>query len=173
VQSLSWTSWPMLRSPMRAAVAVAFIAMMAWTIQSLFHTAYFTVVAVLLVWGQVAGFFIPTRYELTDEKVIVRGLVSRREKEWGEFRSYYVDRYGLLLSPFVDRSRLERFRGVSLQFHGNRDEVVAFVERRMKRRREASDEDAGEPAGEEHGPGSGDTDAGVGNEGQGERTAIT
>lgn len=119
----------MLRSPVRAVLAVVFIAMMAWFIQSLMGTAYFTVIAVLLVWGQVAGFFLPTRFTLTDEKVVVRGLVARREKDWSDFRSYYVDREGLLLSPFLERSRLERFRGVSLQFHGNRDEVVAFVER--------------------------------------------
>ncbi|MCK4408913.1 MAG: hypothetical protein KAW67_02440 [Candidatus Eisenbacteria sp.] len=132
-ESLSWTSWPMLRSPVRAVLAVAFVVLMAWTIQSMFRTTYFTVVAVLLVWGQVAGFFLPTRFSLTDERVSVRGLVSRREKDWSEFRSHYVDREGVLLSPFVERSRLERFRGVSLQFHGNRDEVVAFVEHMMAR----------------------------------------
>ena len=131
MESLSWTSWPMLRSPVRAVMAVAFLVMMAWTIQTWFDTTYFTVVAVVLVWGQVAGFFLPTRFTLTETSVAVRGLVSRREKGWSEFRSYYVDREGLLLSPFTERSRLERFRGVSLQFHGNRDEVVAFVERVM------------------------------------------
>jgi hypothetical protein len=127
-------------------MAVVFIVLMAWTIQSWFRTTYFTVVAVLLVWGQVAGFFLPTRFALTGTGVSVRGLVSKREKDWGEFRSYYVDREGLLLSPFTERSRLERFRGVSLQFHGNRDEVVAFVERVMS---------AGEPPGTEDDAGGG------------------
>ncbi len=132
-ESLSWTSWPMLRSPVRAVLAVAFVVLMAGTIQALFDTTYFTVVAVLLVWGQIAGFFLPTRFSLTGDGVSVRGLVSRREKDWGEFRSHYVDKEGVLLSPFIERSRLERFRGVSLQFHGNRDEVVAFVEHMMSR----------------------------------------
>jgi hypothetical protein len=140
----------MMRSPVRAIIAVAFVALMAWTIQSWFRTTYFTVVAVLLVWGQVAGFFLPTRFALTEGGVTVRGLVSRRQKGWSEFRSYYVDREGILLSPFTERSRLERFRGVSLQFHGNRDEVVAFVEGVMS---------AGEP------PGSEDTSDGEAGEG--------
>jgi len=131
----------MLRSPVRAVLAVAFVVLMAWTMQALFSTTYFTVVAVLLVWGQIAGFFLPTRFSLTGDGVSVRGLVSKREKSWGEFRSHYVDREGVLLSPFIERSRLERFRGVSLQFHGNRDEVVAFVEHMM-----ASDDDTGDSA---------------------------
>lgn len=168
MESLSWTSWPMLRSPVRAVVAVLFVAMMAWTIQNWLATTYFTVIAVLLVWGQVAGFFLPTRFSLTDEGVAVRGLVSRKEKGWREFRSYYIDREGLLLSPFMERSRLERFRGVSLQFHGNRDEVVAFVERMMESADPSDGTDSGHDA--EGGPDD-EPDERLGDEGQGGRTS--
>jgi hypothetical protein len=130
----------MLLSPGRAALAVVFIALVAWTLQSIFHTGLFTVVAVLLVWGQVASFFLPATFTLTREKVAAKGLVSKKEKAWTEFRSYYVDPGGLLLSPFVVRSRLEKFRGFSLQFHGNRDEVVAFVEMMMGQAGEREDD---------------------------------
>ena len=130
----------MQRSPGRAALAIGFIALVAWTLQSIFHTGLFTVVAVLLVWGQVASFFLPATYTLTREKVAAKGLVSRKEKRWSEFRSYYVDPGGLLLSPFVTRSRLEKFRGFSLQFHGNRDEVAAFVETMMGQAGEREDD---------------------------------
>lgn len=133
----------MKRSPARAVAAVAFLALLGWALQSSFHTGYFTVLGVLLVWGQVASFFLPTRYTLSDEKVSVAGVVARKEKAWNEFRSYLIDRDGVLLSPFPGRSRLERFRGVSLQFHGNRDEVVAFVERCIPRA-EVSDEHVGD-----------------------------
>jgi hypothetical protein len=121
----------MVKSPWRAVAAVAIIGLLGWTIGSLTRSAFFTAVGLLLVWGQVASFFVPTTYALTDENVVVRGLLAKKEKPWSGFRSYYVDRGGVLLSPFEGRSRLERFRGLSLQFHGNRDEVVAFVERVM------------------------------------------
>lgn len=148
MHEIRWTAWPLVKSPIRAIVAVGFIGLVGWTLQSWFGSAFFTTVAVLLLWAQVVGFFVPTRYVLDDEKVVVRGLVGKHEKAWSEFRSYYVDADGVLLSPFVERSRLERFRGVSLQFHGNREEVVAFVERAMP----------GEEKAESH----------VGDEGQGE-----
>ncbi len=133
----------MLRSPVRAAVAVAFIVIVGWFLQTWLRTGYFTVIAVLLVWGQVAGFFLPTWYRLTDGGVAVRGLVTRKDKPWGEFRSYSVDGNGVLLSPFLGPSRLAKFRGLSLQFHGNRDQVVAFVEEAMGDRGE-SDADVGD-----------------------------
>jgi len=127
----------MIRSPLRAIAAVLFVALVAWTLQTWLHAGYFTVIAVLLVWGQVASFFLPTYYTLTEDSIAVRGALGRREKAWSDFRSYLIDREGVLLSPFAERSRLERFRGLSLQFHGNRDAVVAFVEDAMARRREA------------------------------------
>jgi len=151
VAELRWTAWPARRSPVRAALALGFLALLGWFVQSAFHAGHFTVLAVLLVWGQVASFFLPTRYALSDEKVAVTGLVARKEKAWSEFRSFLVDREGLLLSPFPGRSRLERFRGLSLQFHGNREEVVAFVERRMPR-----PENDGEHVGDEGRGGRGD-----------------
>ncbi|MCD4690108.1 hypothetical protein K8S17_01460 [bacterium] len=131
MRELSWTAWPMQRNPVRAVIGLAFIALVAWTLQGWLNTGYFTIFAVLLLWSQVAGFYLPTRHELTSDTVTVRGIIARREKSWSDFRSYFVDRDGVLLSPFIGRSRLERFRGLSLQFHDNRDEVIAFVEEKL------------------------------------------
>jgi hypothetical protein len=139
----------MIRSPFRAAAAIAFVALVAWTLQTWLHAGYFTVIAVLLVWGQVASFFLPTYYTLTEDSIAVRGALGRREKAWSDFRSYLIDREGVLLSPFEERSRLERFRGLSLQFHGNRDDVVAFVDRAMARHQEGAP--ANETAGSDNG----------------------
>ncbi len=134
MRSLCWRSWPLLRSPFRGAAALLFLALVGWTLQSWLRSVPFTVIALLLVWAQVAGFFLPTRYSLSEKGVVVKGLVTRRERSWSEFRSFTVDREGLLLSPFPRPSRLARFRGVALQFHGNRDEVVSFVKAMMGRR---------------------------------------
>lgn len=154
MSELAWTAWPMRRSPVRAALGLAFIALVAWTLQNWLRTGYFTVLAVLLLWGQVAGFYLPTRYALTDEGVSVRGILAKREKTWEDFRSHFVDRDGVLLSPFIGRSRLERFRGLSLQFHGNRDEVIAFV--RAKLGTEDGDALLGDEGREESGAGGGE-----------------
>ncbi|MBD3349106.1 MAG: hypothetical protein GF400_07930 [Candidatus Eisenbacteria bacterium] len=143
MEPLSWRSWPMVLHPLRAAVAIGFVVLTAWFLQTWLNAGYFTIVAVALVWGQVAGFFLPTRYELTEETVSVKGVVSKREKRWSDFRSYSVDEDGVLLSPFEEPSRLARFRGLSLQFHDNREEVIEFVRKMVERRRE-TDADVGD-----------------------------
>ena len=153
MEAIRWTAWPAQRSPLRALLAIGFIALVGWTLAEWLGSPLFALVAMLLLSAQVVGFFVPTRYELDEERVVVRGLVGRQVKPWSDFHSYYVDPEGVLLSPFVERSRLERFRGVSLQFHGNRDEVVQFVEDRMGREegveRDVGDEGQGEARGEE------------------------
>lgn len=155
----------MIRSPFRAIAAILFVALVAWTLQTWLHAGYFTVIAVLLVWGQVASFFLPTYYTLTEDSIAVRGALGRREKAWSDFRSYLIDREGVLLSPFAERSRLERFRGLSLRFHGNREQVIAFVEDAMARRREKDPSDGTTGSGGDGAPGR-EVTSGVGDEGQ-------
>ena len=43
------------------------------------------------------------------------------------FRSFYTDKNGVLLSPFIAPSRLENFRGLYITFDNNRDAVLDFV----------------------------------------------
>ena len=45
---------------------------------------------------------------------------------------YYVDKSGVLLSPFIRPSRLENFRGLYVRFAGNKDEVMRIVSERIQ-----------------------------------------
>ena len=85
--------------------------------------------AVFIFAGALSAFFFPTTYELTTEKVRVKYLFSVVEKELKNYRSYYPDKNGVLLSPFPRPSRLENFRGIFLRYHNNKAEVDAFVKR--------------------------------------------
>jgi hypothetical protein len=77
--------------------------------------------------GALSPFFLPTEYELTPEKIKVKFFLSNKEKAWGDYKSFYVDRNGVLLSPFEKPSRLENFRGIYLRFDKNKDEVVNYI----------------------------------------------
>jgi hypothetical protein len=59
-------------------------------------------------------FFLPTYYILNQEGVIVRfaGLTTKRK--WSYFKRFFVDKNGILLSPFDKKSALENFRGIYL-----------------------------------------------------------
>ena len=74
------------------------------------------------------SFFLPTDFILTDAVVERRYLGINQKRKWSEFRSFYPDKNGVLLSPFVRPSRLENFRGLYLRFEDNRDQVLAVVQ---------------------------------------------
>ncbi len=99
----------------------------------------FGVIAMVVMFMSLAKFYMPTKYRLTDEHFMVKTTTQTLQKEWSLYRSYYVDKNGVLLSPFVRPSRLENFRGLYLMFNNNRDEVVRFVKDHITPIEEAAD----------------------------------
>ncbi len=52
-------------------------------------------------------------------------------RKWREVRSIVPDANGVLLSPFKEPTRLAKFRGLGVQFSGNREEVLEFIRARI------------------------------------------
>jgi hypothetical protein len=106
----------------------------------LLASAAATVVGESLWWG-ILGFllllvslwsyFLPCRYVMDDWGVRKRSPFGEEKRSWDQVRSMVPDRNGVLLSPFPKPSRLAKFRGLSVQFSGNRKEVLEFVRNRM------------------------------------------
>lgn len=66
------------------------------------------------LWGSLAAFFLPSRYTLQEQALIVRVGPLTQRYPWARFRRVLRDRNGLLLSPFTKPHKLDSFRGVFL-----------------------------------------------------------
>lgn len=130
-QSLRWRAWPAARNPRLAVAVGALVVIVAIVVGLAFRGVFWVAVAVLFLGGSLIPFFGPTWYELTEDGVTVRGVLYRTSKEWTAFRACRSDDESVLLSPFSRPSRLDAFRGVVLRFDGNKDEVMAFVQRKL------------------------------------------
>jgi hypothetical protein len=124
---LSWSTHPAKARPQVAAVVGIFLVVLTWLVYYSTASWFFVAVAALVLWGSLSQFFVPTKFTFTERKVKVRYIVNKIEKEWSQYRSFYIDKNGVLLSPFVRPSRLENFRGLYVRFANNRDEVIAIV----------------------------------------------
>ncbi len=94
----------------------------------LISRSYFmTMLAVIILFGSLAGFYTRTRYYFYDDHLVTATMLHTIKKEWTLFRSFYPDRNGVLLSPFARPTRLENFRGLYIKFAGNKDKVMAIV----------------------------------------------
>lgn len=101
------------------------------------YSPFMTFLAIVILFAALSGFYFPTRYALYDDHFIAKTKTQALRKDWKQFRSYYPDKNGVLLSPFPRPSRLENFRGYYLKFSGNRDEVMRLVEARIDFKKEA------------------------------------
>lgn len=85
----------------------------------------------ILLTFSLRNFFLPIRYRLDNEGISVKEFLYNRQRNWDQCKSFYPDRFGVLVSPFAFRTRLENFRGVYLRFSGNKKEVLAFCQRHI------------------------------------------
>lgn len=128
---LRWESHP-AKARMQTALAVAaFLVLLVVIVYLLTYSPLFTVAAALILWGSLSQFYLKTTFEFTERFIRVKYLINKIEKDWTQYRTYYEDKNGVLLSPFVRSSRLENFRGIYIRFAGNRDEVMTVVKKKI------------------------------------------
>ncbi|UCG60495.1 MAG: hypothetical protein JSV52_09170 [Candidatus Zixiibacteriota bacterium] len=125
---LEWTTHPLKRKPLAAILVTIFILVTGFLVFVVTESRTFGTLALIVLFASLAKFYLPTRYRLTDKRLMVKSTTQTIYKNWSQYRSFYPDRNGVLLSPFLSPSRLENFRGVYLIFEQNRDDVVRFVE---------------------------------------------
>jgi hypothetical protein len=136
---IQWTVHPIKNNWKVSAGVIAFLVILCVAIYLSFNSLAFLGLSVAVLTCSLASFFFPTTYTLQDDCVVVKSLLRTLSKPWDSFRSYYLDRNGVLLSPFPSPSRLENFRGVYIKLGGNRSEVVDFVKEKIGKQ-EAGDE---------------------------------
>lgn len=90
-------------------------------------SAVFAGLALVILFLSLSRFYLPIRYRLTDRRIMIKTMTQTLYKDWSIYRSCYQDKNGVLLSPFIEPSRLENFRGVYLLFNDNAPAVMAFV----------------------------------------------
>ncbi len=125
--SLSWKCHPATRKPLVTIAVTLFVLLVTAAVFYSTDSRTFAVLTLLIMFGSLAKFYFPTSYTLTDEGIIIKTTTQTLRKEWSLYRSYYPDKNGILLSPFVRPTRLENFRGLYVMFNNNKDEVIAFV----------------------------------------------
>ena len=127
----SWTVHPLCDSWKRSALLFLFLTAIFITVYFFWRSVWVTLFSAILLIGSLYRYFVPFRYELYTDGLVVTSLFYRVAKPWSDFHSFYVDRNGVLLSPFAKPSRLENFRGLYVRFGSNRLEVIDFIKRKI------------------------------------------
>lgn len=127
---LHWRYHPVREGGWRLPVVIAFLLGLP-TLIGLMYGPFFTLLALIILGSSMGTYFLPTNYALYAGGVETRFLGVTRRFKWDQFRSFYPDRNGVLLSPFPAPSRLENFRGLFVRFSRNREQVLDVVRSRV------------------------------------------
>jgi hypothetical protein len=130
---ISWSIHPAKKRPLVTTLVIIFILLIAIGIYTWTLSPLFTALATMILIGSLSGYFFPTTYKFFDDQLVVRYTVTTLRKEWSQYRSFYKDRNGVLLSPFTQRSRLENFRGIYVRFGDcDRERVMDFIKSKIE-----------------------------------------
>lgn len=92
---------------------------------------FLTGLSVLILFGALGSFYFPTWYYIYEDHLVIRSLIQTLRKDWSQFRSYYADKNGVLLSPFARPTRLENFRGTYIKCFEHLDKVMEIVKEKI------------------------------------------
>jgi len=129
---LAWSCHKAKRKPLLTALVSALI--LAFGIIVFYATersATFAGLTLVILFLSLSRFYLPIRYRLTDRRIMIRTMTQTLYKDWSVYRTCYPDKNGVLLSPFIQPSRLENFRGIYLLFNDNAQAVTEFVRLRL------------------------------------------
>jgi hypothetical protein len=129
---LEWVSHPARERPW-ATLLLAFIVLLAGLAAAAYGgNAWWGIVGIVLLLLTMWSYFLPSRFVIDDWGVRKKSPFGEEKMSWDRVRSYVPDRYGVLLSPFARPTRLAKFRGLSVQFSGNREEVLERIRARVE-----------------------------------------
>tara|TARA_B100000745_G_scaffold14864_2_gene10780 strand:- start:649 stop:1092 length:444 start_codon:yes stop_codon:yes gene_type:complete len=126
-----WVVHPLLDSPRKSIFLVLFLVFLVIGIQFLFDSLGVTFLSTFFLFGSLRQYFFPFRYEVYDDQITVSSFFFKQNRLWNEFRSYYIDQHGILLSPFSKPSRLESFRGIYVRFGLDKSVVQDLVQSKV------------------------------------------
>ncbi|HHZ89528.1 TPA: hypothetical protein EYN98_31810 [Candidatus Poribacteria bacterium] len=127
-----WVVHPLFDSPKKSVFLVSFLIFLLVGIQFLFGSLGITLLSIVFLFGSLRQYFLPFRYEVYNNQITVSSFLSKQDRAWNEFRSYYVDQHGILLSPFPKPSRLENFRGIYVRFGLDRSMVLDLIQSKIE-----------------------------------------
>ncbi len=142
-----WRVHLLPENPGKSAAVILMLAVALVLIHLAFRSPWLTILAALILVGSLSDWLFPITYRLTTRSASYKNVVFRKRIAWDNVRRVYVSDFGVKLSPFASRSRLEPFRALILRFGrgdadaaGDRGAVMRIVNTHARCKRDAENQ---------------------------------
>ena len=129
---ISWCVHPFVENWKRTIFLLLFLSSILVILYIGFQSIVIVFFSALLLIGPLYKYFLPFHYHCTHDSMVVKACCYNIERPWTSFRSNYIDKNGILLSPFSKPTRLENFRGIYIRFGKHPpEEIVNFIQHQL------------------------------------------
>ena len=129
-----WISFPLVEFPIQSLLVFAFFLLTVVFVYTITHNFFWVLLSLFFLFTSLFSYFVPTYYEFYEDYLFVKVLIFKHERKYSEFKCFYVDKKGVMLSTFSRPRRLDRFRGQSIRFskkQKERDKVLHFLNEKI------------------------------------------
>ena len=127
VDAFNWSCHPLKKRPLVSVAVTLFVIFAVTYVYYSFDSVGFALLTFIVFALSLARYYFPTHYRLSEKGVTIKTPTQTISKAWSEYRSFYPDKNGVLLSPFAEPSRLENFRGIYLMYGGKREQIISYI----------------------------------------------
>ena len=132
-QELDWQFDPWRERPAKTGLLLLFNLAILAVVYLTFPEKGWTGLAAVLLFGATLSMLVPIRYRLDESGVTVHFLGIRSFRPWAHYRNFYSHGNGIFLTAMARPSALDPFRGHFIFFNRNREQVVAYAGRHIRR----------------------------------------
>ena len=129
VDAFNWSCHPLKKRPLVSVAVTLFVIFAVFYVYYSFDSVGFALLTFIVFSLSLARYYFPTHYRLSEKGVTIKTPTQTISKAWSEYRSFYPDKNGVLLSPFAEPSRLENFRGIYLMYGGKREDIISYIKK--------------------------------------------
>lgn len=136
---LTWVHHPAKEKPLLLAFAAGVIALFSAAIIMADGDLPMAIISALILVVSIAPFLVPTRYTLTQNRVVQSMPGFTRERRWQELVRIQRRGDGIFLSPFAKTSFLDGRRGLLLR-GGDQEKILQFCQEQIRCENEGQSE---------------------------------
>jgi hypothetical protein len=113
LNSIKWEVLPAKENPKKTIFFIIFLILVS-LIFGFGFGLFFGILSFLVLFFSNINFFIKTKYEIGEDKIIIKKPFYEISKDWEWVKRVEVDKNGIFFSPFEKKSWLDPFRGIFL-----------------------------------------------------------
>ena len=130
---LKWQVYPIKENPLKGIVVGIFILVVSiYSSMLIGNMAFLIIILIVLFMFVLLPYYLPTKFILTNKKVIIKNGPFKKEREWKSFRRFDYDKKMLKLFSNSTPSRLDNYRTLTLIFNQNNSQVIEIIKNKIK-----------------------------------------